>query len=63
MKLGDMIRHYDADCGNGIIIEDPRPGRMEELGYATAEDILILWSDGAIEWCDPQVLDVINENR
>jgi len=59
MEVGDLIRHYDAECGTGIIIEDPHVVKLESLGYATKEDILILWSDGLTEWCDPDVLELV----
>jgi len=57
MKLGDLIRHYDADCGTGIVIDDPR--RHLGWGAGTEEDVLILWSDGLTEWCDPEMIEVV----
>tara|TARA_Y100000034_G_C6705323_1_gene311290 strand:+ start:34 stop:210 length:177 start_codon:yes stop_codon:yes gene_type:complete len=56
MKLGDLIRHYDADCGTGIIIEVPFEVPVRE--WQDPPDILILWSDGLTEWCDPEVLEL-----
>ena len=58
MRLGDMIRHYDADCGTGLIVETP-PHPVEE--YQEPPDVLVLWNDGELEYCDPLVLDVIDE--
>ena len=56
MRLGDLIRHYDADCGIGIIIETP-PHPVEE--YQDPPDILILWGDGELGWCDPLTLELV----
>jgi hypothetical protein len=48
MKRGDLIRHHYADGEIGVIIED-------DIGV----DLLILWSDGHLEWCDAAMLEVI----
>jgi len=52
MKSGDLIRHYDAACGTGIVVGNL--GRDLING-----DILILWSDGQLEWCDPEMLELV----
>ena len=59
MKAGDLIRHYDADCGTGIVIEDPRPAKYANKKSTTKEDVLVLWSDGLTEWCDPEMVEVV----
>jgi|TARA_Y100000310_G_C20558072_1_gene751577 hypothetical protein len=56
MKLGDMIRHYDADCGTGLIVETPE-FPVEE--YQDPPDVLVLWEDGELEYCDPLVLELV----
>ena len=53
MRVGDLIQHYDADCGTGIII-------AMDLEWP---DVEILWSDGLIEACDSQTLEVVIESR
>jgi hypothetical protein len=55
MRIGDLIRHYDADCGTGIIVETPTTP-VEE--WQDPPDILILWDDGGLEYCDPLVLEL-----
>jgi hypothetical protein len=56
MKLGDLIRHYDADCGAGIIVE--MPPRIAEEGR-NPPDVVVLWNDGEIEYCDPLILELV----
>ncbi len=55
MKIGDMIRHYDVDCGTGLIVETPKFPVGE---YQDPPDVLVLWEDGELEYCDPLVLEL-----
>ncbi len=57
MKLGDMIQHFDADCGTGIIVEIPYDLPVRE--WQDPPDILVLWSDGTLEYCDPLILEMV----
>jgi hypothetical protein len=56
MKVGNLIRHYDANCGIGIVVESA-PFGVEE--YQEPPDILILWEDGELEYCDPLILELV----
>ena len=56
MKLGDMIRHYDAECGIGLIVETS--ARRFDEGQ-NPPDVLILWEGGELEYCDPLVLELV----
>ena len=51
MKVGDLVRHWDPDCGTGVV--------LQVTGY-DQPGILILWSDGLVEWASPDCVKIMN---
>ena len=52
MKPGDLVQHWDPGCGTGVVLEDSGNDQ---------QGILILWSDGLIEWSDRAYVKLLNK--
>ena len=52
MRPGDLVQHWDPDCGTGVV--------LEESGN-DLQGILVLWSDGLSEWTDHDHVKLLNK--